>query len=1130
MSPAMRIAASLGRSFHNNQQRFVSFLALAVAAMIAWPAAAQPWPANMCSADRAGSHLNCTANDVQIAAITVNSGPSSCLAGETVTLDLSVGVLLNAQNRHDIGLFLAKDGKSVIPPSSAGGSANCGVFGVPMSPPPWADLDGNACGDFDRGAAPAGTAVSVNIGTLTLACTAGPTGKLVIPSMVTWQENATPTSCQAPASQWVHTTQPSKCEVATALEIPVTVMGRIDITKQTLPDASAGTFTFNATGTGISPASIQLADNGTDHFTIASLGSTKQTYTITEELLSGFESTASILCTDTPTGTTPSAFATVNTTTRTISVDMSSNPTQGVTQIYCTVTNSRQLSTLNIYKQAVPHGTQAFNFGTTGGLSPSTFTLADDGTNPNVQTYTGLVPGSSYTVSEVVPGGWVLTALTCSDIGNSDPAQRSTVDLATKTVTPHLAAGETLDCTFTNTQIQLGAITVTKTSVGGDSTFAFTNSGGSSGSTTNPDAFSITTGGAAHNGSHELTLLSAGTYVIAETVPSGWDLQPVSCTVTNGTNTTITPLANGTGVTIVLGNTGGVNVDSVSCQFTDVKRGTITIAKTAAPKDPQLFTFNATSNPATTPLPGSFTLKDDGASSNSQSWTVVPGSYVVTEAVPADWKLLNLVCSGGSNVTADVPTGVATIGLQAGENVTCTFANGKNGTISITKVAVGGTGTEQFQFTGALSGSIANGQSLSGTFGAGTRSISETVPAGWTLSSIACSGAAVSIEGAASGGSGFDLGDNTVNITLTEGQAAACTFTNTKDGSIDVVKHTVGGDGTFSFTGAKSFDVTTSGGTGHNATAFGSVPPGTYAITEVVPSAWALSTIACSNGSATDVGTATASVVVGAGEHVTCTFTDTSKASIIITKRSYGETQVTANFLAPQSLAPTGTFSLTPNPVTGLASRTFSNLAAGVYTVAEAALPEGWVSASITCNDPTGNSTVNLADRAATIDLAAGETVECVFENTSLGTVIVGVVSTGGVDMFPFAAPSLGANLFTLTTLHDNQEISRVFTGLQPGTYEVQGLGGPEWVFVSLSCRNNVGEHSTWTISGPHASVTLPHGEVVECVYVYRLAGAPPQAGPTGEDIPTLSEWAMILMATLMVVFGGAALRRAGIR
>src|SRR5207248_8942906 len=76
-------------------------------------------------------------------------------------------------------------------------------------------------------------------------------------------------------------------------------------------------------------------------------------------------------------------------------------------------------------------------------------------------------------------------------------------------------------------------------------------------------------------------------------------------------------------------------------------------------------------------------------------------------------------------------------------------------------------------------------------------SISERALAGWDNGTFSCS------SGTASA------------ITVTAGQTTTCTITNTKHGGIVIVKNTVGGDGTFSFTSKFGVtSITTTSGTG----------------------------------------------------------------------------------------------------------------------------------------------------------------------------------------------------------------------------------------------------------------------------------------------------------------------------
>jgi hypothetical protein len=69
--------------------------------------------------------------------------------------------------------------------------------------------------------------------------------------------------------------------------------------------------------------------------------------------------------------------------------------------------------------------------------------------------------------------------------------------------------------------------------------------------------------------------------------------------------------------------------------------------------------------------PGGFSINDAG----EQVFSNVPaGTYTVTEAVKSGWSLTDITC-GDDNSTGDVVTRAATVRLQAGETVICTFTN-----------------------------------------------------------------------------------------------------------------------------------------------------------------------------------------------------------------------------------------------------------------------------------------------------------------------------------------------------------------------------------------------------------------------------------------------------------------------
>jgi hypothetical protein len=156
-------------------------------------------------------------------------------------------------------------------------------------------------------------------------------------------------------------------------------------------------------------------------------------------------------------------------------------------------------------------------------------------------------------------------------------------------------------------------------------------------------------------------------YTVDETsLPTGWDFDSVDCTASTG----VTPSFNGSEVTFALDDTD----DILDCTYTNVARGTIVVEKEADAAG----SFDFTSGTLTSP----FTLTTTGAGdANGDSATfsdLIPGTYDVAESVPAGWSLTSATCDDGSDP--------ASIGLDAGETVTCTFVNERNkGAILISK-------------------------------------------------------------------------------------------------------------------------------------------------------------------------------------------------------------------------------------------------------------------------------------------------------------------------------------------------------------------------------------------------------------------------------------------------------------
>jgi hypothetical protein len=244
------------------------------------------------------------------------------------------------------------------------------------------------------------------------------------------------------------------------------------------------------------------------------------------------------------------------------------------------------------------------------------------------------------------------------------------------------------------------------------------------------------------------------------------------------------------------------NAAKCNCEGFDVPLvlvGSITIAKDAVPDDAQDFEYTATSAVSGDGV-ADFDLDDDADATLDAVEVfpnLTPGVRTFTEGSVTGWKLTAINCSGddASTVTKDLANRKVTIDLQEGEAVSCTFVNTKNASLVIEKKTVGGTGTFNFTSTGGLpspadgSGNfsittVAQNTAVAATFNdltPGTFGVSETVPAGWDLTSRVC---VETVAGA--GGSTFPASGTTqpASVTLAAGAIVTCTYTDTKRATV----------------------------------------------------------------------------------------------------------------------------------------------------------------------------------------------------------------------------------------------------------------------------------------------------------------------------------------------------------
>ncbi len=170
----------------------------------------------------------------------------------------------------------------------------------------------------------------------------------------------------------------------------------------------------------------------------------------------------------------------------------------------------------------------------------------------------------------------------------------------------------------------------------------------------------------------DFTGLSAGQYTITEDdpAPAGYALTGISC-VDSATGQTFPGDLTTRSVDLDL-----VPGERIHCIFTNTAQGSIVIRKATDPVGGTDFTFSQDVDGS-----GDFSLDDGGA----RTFTTLPaGVYTVVEADKTGYDLQTIVCedsnTAGTPSTGDLNTSTATVNLDPGETVTCTFTNKQDAT------------------------------------------------------------------------------------------------------------------------------------------------------------------------------------------------------------------------------------------------------------------------------------------------------------------------------------------------------------------------------------------------------------------------------------------------------------------
>ena len=505
------------------------------------------------------------------------------------------------------------------------------------------------------------------------------------------------------------------------------------------------------------------------------------------------------------------------------------------------------------------------------------------------------------------------------------------------------------------------------------------------------------------------------------------------------------------------------------------------------------------------------------------------GNYSFTEIAPSDpgWSISGITCDT-ENYKVDLKSrGTATVHLAQGEHVTCTVTNKYTPSyLTLKKVVVGGPADPEDWTLTAMDDNAVVAVEGDGAVGpvqvpAGTYSLSEFgdfpgsewySPSKFGWYCTADEAYEPGYEGQIRLNDDVPLYRDWVNVGV--GESWTCVMTNTyvPPAKLTVVKETVGGDGTFDFTGPDGlFSITTTDGSGEQV--FTDLDQGSYTVAEdleALAEGWEFTGVVCDNQEFEDaaaVPPGSQSVYLYPGDDVTCTFINeyTSPppppppAQLTVAVETIGgdgtfmfNGRQDAGFVELAAADLSG-FSVTTSGYAG--QQAFPDLDAGTYTVTEdlAALEEGWSFVSVSCDDDYEAAAV---DGSVTVTIPPGDAVTCTFvneyvpEEPAAASLTVKLVTRGGAGTFEFNGDQVGA--FILKTLVQagiiDPEAVTTFADLAPGTYGITEKALPAfWHAVSAACDN--GDSPT--------ALTLAEGDDVTCTFVVEKDAPSAEVGDT---------------------------------
>jgi len=299
--------------------------------------------------------------------------------------------------------------------------------------------------------------------------------------------------------------------------------------------------------------------------------------------------------------------------------------------------------------------------------------------------------------------------------------------------------------------------------------------------------------------------------------------------------------------------------------------------------------------------------------------------------------------------------------------------------------------------------------------------------------------------------------------------------------------------------------------------------PGSYVISQSLPLGWVLLGVSCTDpDGGTNTLTNGAIIDLDDGEEITCTFSNSlSTGDVAIHLETIPEDPTSFGFQGDL-----GTFALADdgNEIDDMTWNTItvSGLLPGTYHVDQLTVA-GFDLTSISCGDPDGGTTTDLVDREVTLDVDAGDVIDCTFTNESTAPppppppggdfhVVLDAIPDNAVDV-PFTAEQLP---FSLDDDPSDGALSNQFDryDMDLGPWDVQATIPTGWQVKTIAC-SDPDNGSTTSAANARAVIDLDDGEDVTCTFTIEPKPvAPPQATKcNGKD------------ATIVAAAGATAVR-----